>query len=63
MQNTEDFAAHKLIIHPIDQQVKPIVGNKLIEVISAVPYHPEKLPFDPLPGDNHECLILMKCNQ
>jgi hypothetical protein len=42
------FNAHGLIVHPSDLQVKPIVGNKAIEIIDVLPFKASSLPCKPL---------------
>ena len=52
IEKTEEFAACKLVVHPIDQQVKPIVGNKAIEVIDVPPFKGSTLPCKALSADD-----------
>lgn len=42
------FDANGLIVHPSDLQVKPIVGNKAIEIIDVPPFKASGLPCKPL---------------
>jgi len=43
--NKEEMLIETLLLHQSDKIIKPIIGNKLIEVFSVTTFNKSKLPF------------------